>query len=43
MQALPSMQQPCRNPSISPELLDKLIAGKMPICGKRVPYGDFLA
>jgi hypothetical protein len=37
------VQQPCRNPSKSPELLEKLIARKMPICGKRIPCGDFLA
>src|SRR5215212_8973092 len=38
-----AVQQPCHNPSESFELLDKLIARKMPICGKPIPCGDFLA
>src|SRR5829696_5083416 len=38
-----AVQQPCHNPSESFELLDKLIARKMPICGKPIPCGDFMA
>ena len=38
-----AVQQSCRNPSKSPELLEKLIARKMTICGERIPCGDFLA
>jgi hypothetical protein len=38
-----AVQQPFRNPSKLPDLLEILIARKMSICGKRIPCGDFLA